>query len=87
MRKGIIATLLVGASTGVGLVVAATRHEEVAAPGAKVGPIVVAGLNKEAAAKKIRTWWEMEKMRDIKLLLPLIHEVPFSASGTTGIYR
>ncbi|MEQ1822648.1 MAG: VanW family protein, partial [Fimbriimonadaceae bacterium] len=70
MRKGIIATLVVCASTSLGLVVAATRHEEVAAPGAKVGPIVIAGLSKEAAAKKIRTWWEMEKMRDIKLSLP-----------------
>lgn len=69
MKKGIIATLVLGASTGFGIVVAAAKHEMVAAPGSKVGQVMVAGLTRDAALAKIRTWWEMEKMREITLSL------------------
>jgi vancomycin resistance protein YoaR len=84
MKKGIIATLILGASTGLGVVVAAAKHETVAAPGSKVGPVVVAGLTREAATAKIRTWWESEKMRDISLSLPNSEKAVKARPGQLG---
>lgn len=59
---------MVAALGGVVSVMAA-RYEPVIAPNTQVGPVSVGGLSKEVAAKRIRIWWESEKLREIDLRL------------------
>lgn len=72
-------------TSGVAVSVAASSHEPVAAPGTKVGMIEVGGLTKEAAAKKIRLWWEQEKTREISLRLTEANKVFAAKPGKLGV--
>ncbi len=50
-----------------GVSISAARYEDVVKPNTTVGPVVVGGLTPEEAARKLRVWWEGEKLLKIKL--------------------
>lgn len=58
------------ATSGIGISLVAARYIPVIVPGTRVGPVAVGGLTHEEAAKRIRVWWESEKIREVSLRLP-----------------
>lgn len=70
MKKFAWVVGVLGSGSVAGVSFAAARHEPVAAPGTMVGKVAIGGLTREEAAKKVRVWWEQEKVREITLNLP-----------------
>jgi vancomycin resistance protein YoaR len=75
-----VAALLAGGMGSLGVVVA--RHEERIKPNTFVGIISVGNLNREEAAKRLRLWWETEKLSEFKLKIPMTADK--FVSGTPG---
>lgn len=59
---GLLGIILVAAGS---LAIMAFRFQEVIKPNTYVGIVYVGGLSREEAAKKLRIWWESEKMREM----------------------
>ncbi|MBX7131216.1 MAG: VanW family protein [Fimbriimonadaceae bacterium] len=53
--------------SGSALSIMAARYEPVFRPNIKIGPVDVGGLTPGDAAKKLRQWWETERVRPIAL--------------------
>jgi vancomycin resistance protein YoaR len=76
---------VLGTGSVAGVSVAAKGYEPVAAPGTTVGMVEIGGLTKEAAAKKIRVWWEQEKTREITLRLVEANKTIAGRPGKLGV--
>lgn len=67
MKKVLIGVAAVlGGTVGV-LSITAARYQETIRPNTQVGGIDVGGLTHEEAAKKLRVWWEGEKLKTYEL--------------------
>lgn len=60
---------MVSAGAVVGTLLVAARYEPVIMPHTRVGGIDVGGMTPEAAAKRLRVWWEFERVREVSLKL------------------
>jgi len=58
------------ASLGGGLTIVAAKYQPVIRPNTMVGPVAVGGLTIEEAQKKVRIWWETEKLKQLTLTCP-----------------
>src|SRR5688572_3491356 len=67
--------IVLGASA-VGLTLLAARYQAVIRPNTMLGEVVVGGLTPEAAAKKLRLWWEMEKNRPLTFASDTMKKLP-----------
>ncbi|MBX3119103.1 MAG: VanW family protein [Fimbriimonadaceae bacterium] len=67
MKKFLLGALVCVLVVGGSLTVMAFRFEEVIRPNTYVGIVAVGGLSKQAAAKKLRVWWETEKLRELSV--------------------
>lgn len=67
-RLLIIAALSVGGATGC-LTITAYRYEPRVAPTVRIGSVPVGGLTLAEARKKLRTWWEYQKVKPIEAAL------------------
>ncbi|MGV3618400.1 MAG: VanW family protein [Fimbriimonas sp.] len=67
MKKVLIGlAAALGGAAGV-LSITAARYQETIRPNTKVGTVDLSGLTHEEAAKKLRVWWEGEKLRPLEL--------------------
>src|SRR5690348_9058656 len=79
-----VAALAVASTAGVSL--SAFRHEDTIKPNVKVGVLSVGGLTPDQAAFKIRTWWEGEKLKPLKLKSPSLEKaLPQMKPGDLGV--
>lgn len=62
--------------TGGALGIGASRHEPVIPPGTMVGVVPVGGLTPEAAAKRMRLWWDTERLNTIAISGPKVEGLP-----------
>ncbi|MBC8064392.1 MAG: hypothetical protein H7Y17_06155, partial [Chlorobia bacterium] len=62
MKKFLFGVLIVLGATGLGLTVTASRFVPTIRPNTHIGIVGVGGLTKEDAAKKLRIWWESERV-------------------------
>ncbi len=60
-----VASAVVASSAGVSIM--AARYEDTIRPNVYVGEVLVGGLNPEEAAKRVRIWWETDKLETLKL--------------------
>jgi vancomycin resistance protein YoaR len=67
MKRGIAIVAGILGTTVVGGSIVAAQYEPVAAPNAKIGPIPIGGLNKAESARRLRIWWESEKLKEVTL--------------------
>lgn len=67
MKKFLLLAGLALVLGAVGLGLAAAGYEEVVRPNTYVGMVPVGGLTRDAAARKLRVWWETEKRRHLTL--------------------
>jgi vancomycin resistance protein YoaR len=65
MKKVLIVIVSVLAAIGAGVSIIAARFEPTIVPRTFVGVVDVGGLSKEEAAKKIRIWWESQRIRKL----------------------
>ncbi|HSI72080.1 MAG TPA: VanW family protein [Fimbriimonas sp.] len=72
MKKLVFGVASAVAASTAGVSVLAFRHEDTIAPNVYVGEIMVGDLTPEEAAKKVRTWWEAEKLEKLALKSPKI---------------
>lgn len=72
MKKFLLGGLIVLGGTGVGLTVTASRFVPTIRPNTHIGIVPVGGLTKDEAAKKLRIWWESEKVSELTLTNKLI---------------
>ncbi|MEZ0326166.1 MAG: VanW family protein [Fimbriimonas sp.] len=63
-----VASAVLASTAGVSVL--AVRYEDTIRPNVFVGEVMVGGLSPQEAAKKVRTWWETEKLETIKLTSP-----------------
>jgi vancomycin resistance protein YoaR len=67
MKKVLIGvTAVLGGTVGI-LSITAARYQETIRPNTQVGGIDVGGLTHEEAARKLRVWWEGEKLKTLEL--------------------
>jgi vancomycin resistance protein YoaR len=67
MKKVLLGlTAVLGGTAGV-LSITAARYQETIRPNTKVGPVDVGGLTYEEASRKLRVWWEGEKLKPLEL--------------------
>jgi vancomycin resistance protein YoaR len=86
MKRFLIGGLIVFAGTGLGLTVTAARFVPTIRPNTQIGIVAVGGLTKEEAAKKLRIWWESEKLNELTLTNNLIRTpLPKMTPGKLGI--
>lgn len=62
-------TAVLGGTVGI-LSITAARYQETIRPNTVVGSVDVGGLTHEEAAKKLRVWWEAEKLKTLELKAP-----------------
>jgi vancomycin resistance protein YoaR len=67
MKKLLFGVASAVAASSAGLSIVAARHEDTIKPNVYVGEIPVGGLTPDEAAKKVRIWWEAEKLEPLKL--------------------
>lgn len=85
MKPSILIAGVLGLGGVAGVTVAANGYVPVAAPGTRIGMVEIGGLTKEQAAKKIRTWWESEKTREITLELDEANKKYTARPGQMGV--
>ncbi|RYG25189.1 hypothetical protein EON82_08090 [bacterium] len=68
MNKILLAFLFSTAAAGAGLCVVAARQVPTIRANVFVGPVAVGGLEPEEAAKRIRGWWEGERVKKLNLV-------------------
>jgi vancomycin resistance protein YoaR len=66
----------VAAGCAVGFSIMAARYEPVIRPNTMLGEVAVGGLTPEAAAKRLRLWWEMEKGRQLTFTSDVLKKLP-----------
>lgn len=85
MKKGI----LIGAGTllaaGGALSVLAARFEEKIKPNTYVGLVPVGNLTRDEAKKKLRIWWENERVRELKVSVENASKQSVSTIGKLGM--
>ncbi len=80
----VVGIVLVGVAGALGIM--AARFQERIRPNTFVGLVDVGDLTKEEAAKKIRLWWETEKVNEVTLNLSIGNAQPIMATpGKLGI--
>jgi vancomycin resistance protein YoaR len=67
MKRVLIALVSVLAAAGAAVSIVAARFEPTIVPNTYVGIVGVGGLTKEAAAKKVRVWWEAVRVEKLAL--------------------
>jgi vancomycin resistance protein YoaR len=86
MKKFLLGGLIVLGGTGVGLTVTASRFVPTIRPNTHIGIVAVGRLTKDEAAKKLRIWWESERVRELALTNNLITKpLPKMTPGKLGI--
>ncbi len=86
MKNLLLGGLVVICGTAVGLSVTAARFVPTIRPNTFVGMVPVGGLTKEEAAKKLRIWWESERVKELTLTSQLIRKpLPPMTPGKLGI--
>lgn len=86
MKKFLLGGLIVLGGTGVGLTVTASRFVPTIRPNTHLGIVGVGGLTKDEAAKKLRIWWDNERLRELSLTNSLITKpLPKMTPGKLGI--
>ncbi len=65
-----VASAVLASTAGVSVL--AVRHEDTIRPNVLVGDVLVGGLTQQEAARKVRIWWETEKLKPLKLASPKI---------------
>jgi len=86
MKKFLFGALVVVVGAGVSLTVMAARFVPSIRPNTLIGVVPVGGLTKEEAAKKLRLWWETEKLRELTLTSDKIQKpIPSMTPGKLGI--
>lgn len=68
--------------SGGALSVMAARYEPVFRPNIKIGPVDVGGLTPGDAAKKIRQWWETERVKPVQVRNPKLLRQPEATNWT-----
>jgi vancomycin resistance protein YoaR len=67
MKKLVFGVASAVAASTAGVSVLAFRHEDTIAPNVYVGEVMVGDLTPDEAGKKVRTWWETEKLQKLTL--------------------
>lgn len=67
MKRFFVGFTFVAAGGAIALLLMASRYESKIRPGTRVGIVDVGGLVPADAAKKLRVWWESEKLREVSL--------------------
>ncbi len=76
MKKAFVGAFSTVAGVGVVAMLAAARYQATIRPNTTVGKVPVGGLTPDAAAKRVREWWETEKRQ------PLVIELGSKKLGT-----
>ncbi|MFN3682449.1 MAG: VanW family protein [Fimbriimonadaceae bacterium] len=69
-RRWFWALVALLATVAGGLVLSAYRFQERLVPNTFVGPVPVGELTPDEARRRVRVWWETEKLRPVRLVLP-----------------
>jgi vancomycin resistance protein YoaR len=69
-RRWFWALVVLAATAAGGIVLTASRFQERVAPNTFVGSVPVGELTPDEARRRVRVWWETEKLRTVRLLLP-----------------
>lgn len=86
MKKFLFGLLAVSSVACLGLTAMASRFVPTIRPNTHIGIVPVGGLTKEEAAKKIRIWWESERVKELTLVSDLIRKpLPPMTPGKLGI--
>lgn len=86
MKKGLVIGIGTVAIMATGVAVMGARYEPVLRPNSKVGQVDVGGLTKIDAAKKLRIWWEGERILPLSLTNSrLTRELPSMTPGALGV--
>lgn len=86
MNKILFASLVTLASAGGGLAIVAARQVPTIRANVFVGPVAVGGLEPEEAGKRIRGWWEGERVKTLKLVCSATKAVlPGMTPGALGV--
>lgn len=86
MKKVLIGvTAVLGGAVGI-LSITAARYQETIRPNTVVGSVDVGGLTHEEAARKLRVWWETEKLKTLELNAPQLKtKLPPAKLSTLGV--
>lgn len=86
MNKILLAFLVTSATAVAGLCVVAARQVPTIRPNVFVGPVAVGGLEPTEAAKRIRGWWEGERVKKLTLVCSATKAVlPGMTPGQMGV--
>ncbi|HVT14484.1 MAG TPA: VanW family protein [Fimbriimonadaceae bacterium] len=86
MKKVLIVALSVLAAFGAFATIVAARFEPTIVPNTYVGIVNVGGLTKQEAAKKVRIWWETQRVKKLELQNKLLKQpLPPMTPGTLGV--
>lgn len=70
MNKFLVGFLVTLGGGATALTIVAARYQPTIRQNVFVGPISVGGLSQEEAAKKLRVWWQMQRIEPIALAMP-----------------
>ena len=86
MNKVLLSALVLVAASGAGLAVVAARQVPTVRANTFVGPVAVGGLEPTEAGKRIRAWWEGERVKKLKLVCSATRAVlPEMTPGQLGV--
>lgn len=86
MKKVLIAAISIVAALGAGVSIIAARFEPTVMPNTFVGIVGVGGLSKADAAKKIRVWWETQRVKQLALTnSSFLKPLPPMTPGQLGV--
>lgn len=86
MKRLLVGALAVVVVAAVSLTVVAARFEPTIRPNTQIGIVPVGGLKREEAAKKLRLWWESEKLHELTLVSDKFQTpLPSMTPGKLGI--
>jgi len=86
MNKILIGFLVTAAATGSALSVVAARQVPTIRANTFVGPVAVGNIEPEEAAKRLRGWWESERIKPLKLVCSATKAVlPSMTPGQLGV--
>src|SRR5688500_4067324 len=80
MKRFLIGLSVIAAGSAVALVLMASRYESKIRPGTRVGIVGVGALAAADAAKKLRVWWESEKVRQVSLSVKSGRKAPIKST-------
>lgn len=80
MKRFFIGLSVIAAGGAIALLLMASRYESKIRPGTRVGIVDVGGLVPADAAKKLRVWWESEKLREISLTVKSGRKAPLKST-------